>query len=294
MLLGLVLVDPPQRNTFFIDERGQERDPTPIIIRSEPFQGGYHDFTSTGVFSDSSYNNVYGPPQSSLLDDVVYYWMNEFLPLSLFDPQSPTLLSISYYPLQVLVAEWMNFANLMLFSIENLEDSTSTLSVTASELGVLESNVRELQSWRRRTTDSVHRLHNFTDTIRSHLSTDRDSEPWESLLDDIAHVVTRIEIYGRRFEAILPVLTSFVQIVESRRSFAEAKSITQLSYLVLIFVPLTFVSGLFSMSGDLEPGKQGFWIYFAVAIPLVVIVFLIARRNGGLAFRLPSWLNFGL
>src|SRR5277367_6005662 len=76
------------------------------------------------------------------------------------------------------------------------------------------------------------------------------SDVWESLLGDIEHVVYRIDMYSRRFDGMVLVLTSFIQIVESRPSFQETKSITRLTYLALIFVPLGFVSDLFSMSGD--------------------------------------------
>jgi hypothetical protein len=273
----LALVDPPVRNAFFVDERGKQRAKLPIDISSGPFQGGYDDFMPSTSYSNKSVNIVRGSPRISLFDDLIYYWRKE-LP-NIFEPQAPTLLALSYYPLKIIVAEWVNFANLMHYAVENLEYSIEGLSVTASELQGLESNIRTLQGWRRRTASSLNKMRSLAREVESLRSDSPFSETWESLIGDIEHVVSRIDIYGRRFDAMVPVITSFIQIVESRRSFAETKSITRLSYLALIFVPLTFVCSLFSMSGDLAPGKQEFWIYFAVAIPLVAVVFLVARLS---------------
>jgi len=211
-----------------------------------------------------------------MLDDLIHYWTKE-LP-SFFEPQMPTLLSLSYYPLKIIVAEWENFANLMRYAVENLEYSTEDLSVTISELQGLEANIRYLQSWRRRTAESLYKIRSLARVVESLRSDTTFSETWESLLGDIEHVSSRIDMYGQRFDAVIPVLSSFVQIVESRRSYAEAKNITRLTYLALIFVPLTFVCSLLSMSGDLAPGKRGFWIYVTVAIPLMAAVFLVARH----------------
>lgn len=274
MFPGIALVDPPVKKSFYVDERGEQGAEPTVEVPSEPFQGGYDDFMPARSHSDKG---VHSSSRDSLFDDLIYYWTME-LPF-VFQPQAPTLLSLSYYSLKVIIAEWMNFANLMHYAVVNLEYSLEDLSITLSELYGLESHIRELQSWRRRSTDSIYKMRLLARAVDSLRSESPSSDTWESLLCDIEHVVNRIDIYSRRFDAVIPVLTSFIQVVESRRSFQETKIITRLTYLALIFVPLTFVSSLFSMSGDLAPGKQQFWIYFAVGIPLMAVVFLVARRS---------------
>ncbi|KAH0536595.1 hypothetical protein FGG08_006553 [Glutinoglossum americanum] len=270
---GLALVDPPVGNTFFMDGRGQQEAQTPVLLRSEQFQGGYDAFPFT---KPSSSEGVHSPPRCSLFDDLIYCWMEE-LP-SVFDPRAPTLLSLSYYPLKIIVAEWMNFANLMHYTVENLEYSIEDLSTSLSEFQRLESDLRRLQGWRRRVVGSSSKMDSLTHAIKSLSSEPPFLETWESLLGDIEHVIYRTNMYGQRLDALVPVLSSYVQVVESRGSIAEAKSITRLTYLALVFLPLTFVSGLFSMSEDILPGRKNFWIYFAVAIPLtVVVLFTVAR-----------------
>ena len=91
-----------------------------------------------------------------------------------------------------------------------------------------------------------------------------------ALLKDIKHIAANAEIYQHRLKSMIPIVISLVQIVDSRRSIAEKTNMTQLTYLALIFVPLTFVPSIFSMSGHLAPGGKSFWIYFVIAIPLVI------------------------
>ncbi|KAI9775220.1 MAG: hypothetical protein M1839_001338 [Geoglossum umbratile] len=270
---GLALVDPPVRNTFFMDGREQQRPKTPVLFHSEQFQGGYDAFPFT---RPSSNDGTHSPPRYSLFDDLIYYWTEE-LP-SVFDPRAPAILSLSYYPLKIIVAEWMNFANVMHYTVENLEFSIEGLSTAPLELQRLESDLAHLQGFRRRTVDSSNKMNSLVYAVKSLTPEPPSLETWESLLGDIEHVIYRIDMYSRRLDALVPVLSSYVQVAESRRSMVETKSITRLTYLALVFVPLTFVSSIFSMSEDILPGKKNFWIYFAVAIPLMVVVlFTVAR-----------------
>ena len=107
---------------------------------------------------------------------------------------------------------------------------------------------------------------------------------WALVAHDYGHIAEDVNSFGGRLEAMGPVITSLIQTVDSRQSLAETANLSRLTYLALVFVPLTFVSSLFSMAGDTGPGRRAFWIYFAVAIPLLCLVFLIARpRQSGLS-----------
>lgn len=66
-------------------------------------------------------------------------------------------------------------------------------------------------------------------------------------------------------------------IIESGQSFLETINVFRLTYLALVFVLLTFMSSLFGMAEDIASGAKDFWVYFAVAIPLLALVFPIAR-----------------
>jgi Mg2+ and Co2+ transporter CorA len=52
-----------------------------------------------------------------------------------------------------------------------------------------------------------------------------------------------------------------------------------LTYIAISFIPLTFVSGIFSMSGPFAPGERFFWVYFEVAVPLAAGLLLVVIRD---------------
>ena len=75
----------------------------------------------------------------------------------------------------------------------------------------------------------------------------------------------------------MSVITSLVQAIDSRRLLIETINISRLTYLALSFIPLMFVSGLFSIINNIAPGGRIFELYFAVSIPLFTLVSLIIR-----------------
>jgi Mg2+ and Co2+ transporter CorA len=82
--------------------------------------------------------------------------------------------------------------------------------------------------------------------------------------------------------ATLAGLTSSYQAVKAQelaleaaqRSIQEAKSVKTLTVLGILFIPPALVSSIFSMSDPYRPGGKLFWVYFIVAFPLIVLVFL--------------------
>jgi Mg2+ and Co2+ transporter CorA len=63
---------------------------------------------------------------------------------------------------------------------------------------------------------------------------------------------------------------------EARRSIREAKNVKVLTVIAMFFIPLAFTSGLFSMGDRFSPGSDQFWVFWAVSVPLVLGVFVVA------------------
>jgi hypothetical protein len=113
--------------------------------------------------------------------------------------------------------------------------------------------------------------------LQSYETTKFSVDALASLMEDYEHIKYNVSDCGARLESMLPTVTSLVQIVDSRRSFAQTANVSRLTVLALVFVPLSFVSSLFSMNPELGPSSVHFWIYFAVAIPVTMVVVLLAR-----------------
>jgi hypothetical protein len=57
-------------------------------------------------------------------------------------------------------------------------------------------------------------------------------------------------------------------------------TIKTLTILGMVFLPLAFCTGIFSMNEQYLPGESLFSVYLAVAIPLIACVFLLAFLIG--------------
>ena len=66
-----------------------------------------------------------------------------------------------------------------------------------------------------------------------------------------------------------------LQKEETMRALREAKSTKTLTVIAMAFAPMALTSQWFSMS-DFQPGGRQFWVYFAVALPLTLFVFIVA------------------
>lgn len=212
-----------------------------------------------------------------MLQSILHYYQN--LPPN-FDPANPSILQLSYYPLKIVAAEWMVYIQLMSCCVKTYEYSFKSCEHRSTEADVI-----DLQRWRRRSKQSLHKLYLVELFMAKHLGSqvattipnnDAQTVLYFTLRDDFRYLSTQIKHYSRSLEFILPVAATVVQLTEARRSIIEATNVRYLTYIALVFVPLTFASSLFSMTGDFLPGRGNFWIYAAVAVPLVVVVLVLS------------------
>jgi len=222
----------------------------------------------------------------SMMNDMVHYWETEAP--ACFDSADPSIQSLAYYPMRIVAAEWVKYIAVMQHSIKLYEYEGSHL-----DLSKFNMDIRELQGWRRRSMMSLKKVGVVIRHLKSHTSsTQSHTTSVANILEDYVVISEDIENAGRRLENMLPVVTSLVQIIDARQSFAETANISRLTILALVFVPLSFVSSLFSMNSENVPGSEHFWVYFAVAIPVTAVVFLIARPPTRAELRKTStWLS---
>lgn len=266
---ALILVDPPIGKHFTQGGDG-ERSRNDIRLDLKPYMGTYEDFVQLPPFSQAKKVSEY-IKRDSMLSDLVQYW--KYANPRCFDPTDPSIQSLAYYPLRIVAAEWVKYIAVMQHCIKLYEYEGNHL-----DLEKFNMDLRELQGWRRRSMVSQHKVRVVIRHLRMHNSVQPEHCADVGLiLEDYEAIHRNIEEAGRRLENMLPVVTSLVQIIDARQSFAETANISRLTVLALVFVPLSYVSSLFSMNTTNMPGSPYFWVYFAVAIPVTLVVFLIAR-----------------
>ena len=263
-------MDPPVSNIYF-PSGTRDKTGNGIRLNLHPFLGYHEDFLDAPKFS-SDWTTLEDVPRAGMASEIVQYW-DRNIP-SCFDAKNPTLESLAYYPLKIVAAEWVKYVAVMQFCMKLYEYQGDRLP----NLDRFNTDLRELQGWRRRSMMSQHKVRSIIRQLKARSHHGSKHQPEISyLIDDFKVISGNIEEAGRRLENILPVVTSLVQIIDARRSFAETTNISRLTILALVFVPLNFVSSLFSMNDHNAPGASGFWVYFAVAIPITLLVFIVAR-----------------
>lgn len=239
------------------------------LMGSKLFQGGFEDFIGHASYGAHETSRL---QRSSLLDDLIHYWKIERPPA--FNSLNPTLFSLTYYPLKIIAAEWVIYVEIMSNSVKTYEYSLG-MPADLWNLSKLDSDLSSLQVWGRRCMQTTYKLNLILQFLRTSTDTPRPNmERYALLIEDYEYLRAMVHLYGNRLESMVPVVTSIVQVVDTRRSLRETENVTRLTYLALLFVPLSFVTGLFSMNGGV-PGHV-LAIYFAVAIPLCTAVFAFA------------------
>ena len=204
-----------------------------------------------------------------MLDSIIHYLQMRAPPS--FHPDVPSILSVGYYPIRIVLAEWNFYTHLTSRCSKYYEYSIRDM---ASRLH--DEDIVDLQRWRRRSKRSQQKLSILSESIASYIQYEDEKRPWMLVLKDIDYLQAQLRDYSQSLEQMVTVATSIVQLLDSRRSILEAVNIRRLTYIALVFVPLAWVASLFSMSDAYSPGHERFWVYFATALPLLGFVIILA------------------
>lgn len=171
------------------------------------------------------------------------------------------------------------YLELMYHSIKQYESSPDTTLAGLGQITKLNADIYTLQQWARRSIATADKIRYTVNFLKSRMAKGDDMEHSALLMEDYKYIALSIDTYGRRLEALVSIATSIIQTIDCRWSLIETRDISRLTYLALSFLPLTLVSGLFSMNDTIAPGGRTFWLYFAVSIPLCIITFLIVHLS---------------
>lgn len=177
----------------------------------------------------------------------------------------------------MIAAEWITYLELLYHNLKPYEYCRSKGQLAIEQIALLNADIYALQQWIRRCMASAHKIRYVIDFLEQRVIKEQDMKCSALLLEDYKHIGFSIDTYSHRLEGLMSIATSLIQTVDSRRWLTETISISRLSYLALSFIPLTFVSSLFSMNDNIAPGGRLFGLYFAVSIPLCIIVALIVH-----------------
>jgi len=264
-------VDPPISDAFVQGVQSTEKLQE-LTLQTRLFQGGFQDVCHSLAFPEKTLSTS-GPSPSSARENLIWYW-SHVQPLQ-SDAKGLPLFLIAYHPLRMVAGEWMIYLELMFHSVKQYEYSPVTIPAALEQITTLHTDIHSIQRWLRRCMASTQKIRDVLYFLRHRCSVHDDQQRCAPLIEDYKQIASSIDAYSHRLESMISIATSLVQTIDCRRSLNETKNISRLTYLALVFIPLTFVSGLFSMHESIAPGGYRFWVYFSVAIPLCAIVCLV-------------------
>lgn len=273
-IIALILLDPPVGEYFYMGS-GSKRKPR--FMPSSPYRGGFVDF-SLQVKSTLEFDNVTaGPERVSALDDLCYYWTHSELAHDL-DFNTPAAATI--FLKRYIASHWMV---LLQYSYDLLHRHEYTVNraskvtdISASALEHCWTGVQYLNNrtsgWCEHIDSSIHQF-----TITGTLG-DFPGEPENNTAeDDFIQLSHGLRGLKEEIKTVTSSITGLLSIYETKR-------MKELTNLGMLFLPLAFTSGIFSMSGNYAPGGSSFWVYWVVAGPLVFLMFLtVFGLNSGTA-----------
>ncbi|WKT43556.1 Mg2 transporter protein, CorA-like/Zinc transport protein ZntB [Fusarium oxysporum f. sp. vasinfectum] len=267
---GLFLVDPPV--TSVVHSLGTDLT---SMYKASVSHGSFEDFRAPGsysIFKKSPSGDNWN--KASMMESIIHYL--QACPPPGLDLTSPSVLSIGYYPIYINLSEW-NIYNFLISRCTKHYEYSDQLKA-----GHLHDEVLlDLQRWKRRSRSSHRKLNILRDVISSHILPSDDATVWNGVLNDINYLRDQLHDYSQSLEQMVMVATSLVQLLDSRRSILEAINTKRLTFLALVFVPLAWISSLFSMSDSYSPGHDLFWVYFATALPVLAVVLLLSALPYG-------------
>jgi len=238
----------------------------PTITHGFPLWSGYGNFHPPPDFGAAVEEIAFPPYEGTAVQEFIFWTMNQARSKANMIPPSPDLLPIAFFTM--ICAQWLimvEYINTRLGQIEwEIELGLSHLYSQD-----FDHTVKTLLIWRRRMPI----YHAFIERSISRLSaryksTDPTSpfSSWEDILTNLRDILHRVEILHCRADKIMAVSMAVTAREESKKATQESHAITRVSYLAFFFVPMSFWTGFFSMSGEFP--ITTYWIYTAIALPI--------------------------
>ncbi|KAK0741408.1 hypothetical protein B0T18DRAFT_354092 [Schizothecium vesticola] len=275
----IILTDPPLRTVQISEQSlaskaGYRPLPAkPVAVSPCLFQNGYTDFTPHSVQLSSP---GLGPPRTSMLLDLCFYLQHHTSHL----PLKPSVDPPSTFARKIIASHYLalfNFSRGLVSDVQfhmsrHGQDAFEHLSATFVDAGQW-SDVQALERRMGEYCEDVEDAMLRCDIpLSDELSRVVTSADWSESAVDFQMLRIRLRDVRRRAELLNAAITGLASVSGSKQALREAQSTKALTLVGLVFIPLAYTATLFSMTEPYGPGGDMFWLYFAIAGPLILCV----------------------
>ncbi|KAE9971449.1 hypothetical protein EG328_005554 [Venturia inaequalis] len=281
---GLIVVDPPVGPAIYAQKGIHDTMKKVDCASARPYKGGFIDFLA----DHNDTTDCDSLKHISLLDNIIHYALHPRRSPQ-FDDTIFGILSLTN-----------RIAREKISRLESLQESTKTASASGwptksyEKFSKIGASLQEIGHWRCKSTlyhtymeSNVADLTKFHGLIRGkslYLET-TDGEDWKYLLN-------ALEGWKRRTSDDVQATFALLSLLEGQKSVDEAQNSGLLAMLGVIYLPFSLAAGILSMGGDFAAGADHFWIFFALAIPMLAMSLVLAftpRLQTGLAKLWRKW-----
>jgi len=97
----------------------------------------------------------------------------------------------------------------------------------------------------------------------------------EQLEGDFDHLLERAKLLKDQCTHGLSIIMTNTSIRENQRAMLQQQGVIRLTRLAFIFIPATYVAGLFGMNvRELDGNTVSIWVYFVATVPLLLVSYL--------------------
>jgi hypothetical protein len=270
----------------------------PTIRQGNALWRGHRNWLPTPDPNSPAYTWDLGAPQGPKFYDDFLYWAQK---PGAFSTSLLSSTSMVHVPIQVLLqlicSEWLTMIDYIKTRLNQIELELGT----AREHSQINVDLTKLHLWRRLVstyremlTESLEQMSNLpphaanmfsspsdSTSIRTdshgecilHRSADAIPCPLNVFYDEFNRLLSKMKECQKRVEHLTSIITAVISMNDFRRGQEDSRSnkgVAQLTWLAAFYVPLNFISSLFSMQGDVSGLDGTFKLYFRIAIPLAV------------------------
>ncbi|KAF0639959.1 hypothetical protein FPSE5266_11657 [Fusarium pseudograminearum] len=281
----VVICDPPVQSVRPSDGKPNEGKEFSLPPKS---LDGYVDFVPGHVQTTTRR----GPPRTSLADDLSFYITTHASLLGMGSPDT-----VALFLKKIVGTHYTRQFEYFRLKVSETQRSMRRQSdFTNLDLASVEANWSDTQTIGRRLDKSCLDLEEILLQIGAPLDPPDPSQitSWQDVSVDFRLLYHRFTYMQQSAERANASITGLASIAGNRQAFREqqlslhtAERSRNLTFIGLVFIPLAFISSLFSMAEPYGPGGKKFWIYFAISIPAVILV-IVAYYIFDLVYGVPG------
>jgi Mg2+ and Co2+ transporter CorA len=221
------------------------------------------------------------PPRDSAFEEIIYWVINIIAESQTAIHTHPKYLTVPI--LTIIAAEWLTLLQYCTTRVNQVELDLQNHSFTNPPLR-LESSLRRIYHWRRALPIYQKWVNETLRNILSDKTLIHNSPvnpPLLKLRDDFLIIQQDLEAIQTQVQNQIMNMVSTVGAItslqENQRAMELNRNLTRLTYLAVVFVPMSFVSSFLSMTPNVSELAETFKLYFILSLPLTFIALSVAQ-----------------